>query len=196
VSSTRRKGFPEGTGAWCAGGILCAALLGMRDAGAAEGAPVADGAVKMAIVYNLGKFVDWPANAFPSATAPFTLCVLGSPNRIQDGLDAIESKAVHGRGLKVRLVKGPGEFAGCQILFLADADSRRLEDHLAAAHSQGVLTVSDMDHFTDDGGAVALLLMDNRVRFAINLNATQAANLRISSELLRLAQRVVGAQKP
>jgi hypothetical protein len=180
---------------WRACLVAGAALIAGDRAAAAEGAPIADGAVKMAIVYNLGKFIDWPAGAFAGAAAPFTLCVLGPTERIRDGLDAIETRSVHGRALTVRQVVHSGEFPGCQILYLVDPEARRLPEQLSAAHALGILTVSDAEHFAEDGGGVALLLVENRVRFAVNLNATQAANLRISSELLHLAQHVIGAPR-
>ena len=196
MNRSRRKSFPRGAAAWRAAFLAWVALTGLPTTAAADAAPVADGAVKMAIVYNLGKFIDWPAVSFTGTAAPFTLCVLGPPERIQDGLDAIETKSIHGRTLKVRLVNRSSDFGGCQILFLADVEPRRLEGYLTAAHGLGVLTVSDAEHFAEDGGAVALILIDNRIRFAVNLHATQSANLRISSELLRLAQHVIGVQKP
>jgi YfiR/HmsC-like len=54
-----------------------------------------------------------------------------------------------------------------------------------------VLTVADMDGFLDEGGMIQFLSEDDRVRFAIDVDAAGRATLKISSKLLSLAH-VVG----
>ena len=157
---------------------------------------MSDGAVKMAIVYNLGKFVDWPIDPAIEAPGQLTLCMLGPSDRFQEGLAAIESKPVRGKELRIRRLAYGSELAGCQILFIADAGPERLGSVLATAHALNMLSISDADHFAERGGAIGLLVRDNHVRFAVNLDAARAANIRISSELLRLALSVTGAQHP
>jgi hypothetical protein len=54
-----------------------------------------------------------------------------------------------------------------------------------------VLTVSDTDGFLDAGGMIQFLIENGHVRFAINVDATSRAKLKLSSKLLSLA-RVAG----
>jgi hypothetical protein len=54
-----------------------------------------------------------------------------------------------------------------------------------------VLTVADIDGFLDEGGMIQFLFENDRVRFAIDVNAASRAKLKISSKLLSLAH-VVG----
>ena len=67
-----------------------------------------------------------------------------------------------------------------------DGHRRRLEQ------GTPTLTVSDMDRFIQKGGMVGFILDESRVRFNINLTATQEARLKISSQLLKLAKMVTG----
>ncbi len=61
---------------------------------------------------------------------------------------------------------------------------------LAHLKANPVLTVGDIENFTKAGGVIAFTLEDNRVRFAINVDAAQRAGLKISSKLLSLARIV------
>jgi hypothetical protein len=53
-----------------------------------------------------------------------------------------------------------------------------------------VLTVGEGTQFTRRGGMIGFTLMDNKVRFAVNLAAVDAAKLALSAQLLRLAVNV------
>jgi hypothetical protein len=66
---------------------------------------------------------------------------------------------------------------------------------LGDLHNAPVLTVGETAGFLDAGGMVCFLLEENRVRFAINLDAAEAARLKIGSRLLVLAQSVVGERR-
>jgi len=55
----------------------------------------------------------------------------------------------------------------------------------------GVLTVGDTSGFIESGGGINFLMEENKIRFDINLTAAEKAGLKIRSQLLRLAKRVV-----
>jgi len=66
---------------------------------------------------------------------------------------------------------------------------------LASLHGSTVLTVSDAAGFLDAGGMIQFLNENDRVRFAINTDATTRAKLKVSSKLLSLARPVGGNGK-
>jgi hypothetical protein len=55
------------------------------------------------------------------------------------------------------------------------------------------LTVSDIPSFTNSGGMIGFELIDNRVRFDVNLAAAEKAGLTLSSQLLKVATDVKNA---
>jgi len=55
-----------------------------------------------------------------------------------------------------------------------------------------VLTVSDAPDFLKYGGMIQFVSEDNRVRFAVNLDAVNRTHIVLSSELLRVASSVTG----
>jgi hypothetical protein len=54
--------------------------------------------------------------------------------------------------------------------------------------NRSILTVSDADEFARSGGMIRFRLENNKIRLQINLRAAKAANLAISSKLLRVAE--------
>ena len=50
-----------------------------------------------------------------------------------------------------------------------------------------ILTVGDIADFAQEGGMIGLVEAEQRIRFNINLAAARQANLKLSSQLLKLA---------
>src|SRR5215208_7247618 len=75
--------------------------------------------VKAAYLYNFAKFVEWPAQSFPSPDAPFAICVLG-PDPFGQVLDDVaRGERIQGRPLVVRRLTGWDDAEACQILFVS-----------------------------------------------------------------------------
>jgi hypothetical protein len=143
-------------------------------------------AVKAAYLYKFGIYVEWPADAFASPTAPLNLCVAGS-DPFGGALDnAVSGQHIDKHPIAVRRMKTVDRNAGCHILYLGFDDEQRTEQALAALRGQPVLTVGDRQ----DGGIISFVISDNRVRFNIDEEAAAQSGLVISSKLLSLALHV------
>ena len=79
----------------------------------------------------------------------------------------------------------------CHLLFICPSEKKTVNEIIDLVKNQGVLTVADTQEFLDVGGIVNFVIEDNKVRFDINLTASEKAGLKIRSQLLRLAKRVV-----
>ncbi|MEF8711286.1 MAG: YfiR family protein [Candidatus Accumulibacter propinquus] len=55
---------------------------------------------------------------------------------------------------------------------------------------QAVLTVSDADGFIDVGGAIGIVQGEGRLQFEVNRQALEQAQLKASSNLLKLARNL------
>ncbi len=148
--------------------------------------------VKAAYLYNFGKFVNWPADA--GATSEFDVCVLGS-DPFGALLDAtVSDSTINGKRVVARRIARAQDAAGCRVVFIASSESPRLSSDLAVLSRLHVLTVSDNPHFLARGGMIQFVFEGDRVRFAVNLTAAQEAGLTLSSELLKVATKVIGTQ--
>ena len=164
-------------------------LLFLLAAPLAAAASLPEYQVKAAFVHSFGKYVIWPGAAFAAPTTPFIIGILGT-DPFDDAFAPLLQKNLQNRPLEIRRIDKISEAGGCQILFISRSEQRRLSALLAALKGHNTLTVSDIDGFAHEGGMIQLLLQDNQVHFEINLRAAQAAELTISSNLLKLATTI------
>jgi hypothetical protein len=167
--------------------VLAWALLVIPGAGAQSPKPT-DYDVKAAYLYNFGRFVEWPAKAAPDGS--FTVCVLGQ-DPFGPTLDAtLSGETIGGKSVVAKRISGPEESGSCQILFLSLTEGSHLNKIISTVNKEPVLTVSDMPQFAQRGGMIQFVLEGKKVRFEVNLTATQHAGLTLSSELLKVATTV------
>jgi uncharacterized protein DUF4154 len=148
--------------------------------------------VKAAFLYNFAKFVRWPDD--DPAGRTFVVGVLGK-DPFGDALDrTFSGKTIGNRKAEVRRITAPETAKHVQILFVSSSEKPRLAEILRSLEGSSVLTVGEMDSFTDRGGMIAFRLRDDLVRFEINLDQVKRARLVMSSQLIRLALRVISSQ--
>ena len=171
-----------------------AACVLVGAAGTAGAQQTLEPEVKAAFLYNFTRYVEWPPGMSPPSE-PFRLCVVAE-DVIRGAIKlTVAGESVNGRPLVMTEPQTPEEARTCQILFVGRSESQRASRLLAAVRDQPVLTVSDAARFAQQGGIIEFLLQDNRVRFDVNLSSAQRSQLRISSQLLRVANNVLGAPK-
>lgn len=157
-----------------------------------QGADPADNEyrIKTAFLYNFSSFVSWPEMAYQDK-AEFQLCVVGN-NPFGGALDTLSGKTVHGLPLKVRQLDSAANIHSCQLAYISKSETGNIAGTLKELAGKPVLTVSDIDDFALHGGIIRLKLVDNKVRFDINVDTATHAGLKISSRLLSLATIIQG----
>lgn len=158
-----------------------------RDAAEAERPSQDD--VEAAYLYNFGKFVRWPPLA---AQGPLTICVAGRDAMSQEIARLVAGETIEGRSLEVRTPDRAERVDGCSILFIGLPESGRANEFLSAASGKPMLTVGDAPDFLARGGMIQFVLVEDHVRFSVNLDAATHSNLQLSSELLKVALEVRG----
>jgi hypothetical protein len=147
--------------------------------------------VKAAFLFNFARFVEWPADAFPSADSPLQICILGQDPFGRDFEQMIEDKAVSGHRIEIAHPEGVPQARACQILFIALPDKQQVLQTMQGLKGASVLTVGDAPGFARMGGIINFVLDDNRVRFEINQKAAELAHLKLSARLLTVAKLVL-----
>ncbi len=146
--------------------------------------------VKAAYLYNFGRFVEWPAKATTTKTDSFAICILGE-DPFGPALDVtLAGEMIGNQKVAARRISSLRDSVDCRILFISSSEANRLNKVIDALDNSAVLTVSDIPQFSQHRGMIQLVLEENRIRFEVNLTATQHAGLTLSSELLKLATAV------
>ena len=146
--------------------------------------------LKAVFLFNFSQFVDWPPEAFADERAPLVIGVLGEDPFGAELDAAVLGETVNGRPLAVRRYRRVEEIEQCHILFIARSQRDRLDQILRWIDGRSTLTVGDFEGFARSGGMIRFVPAGTRIRLHINLEAAQAADLAISSKLLRPAQIV------
>lgn len=166
---------------WALRCVLTLPLLATGQAAHAVDAPE----LKVAIVYNILQFVEWPADVDASR---LTLCV-DSASMLSGYFKALVGRPVNKRQLEVAEIgEGFDSWKQCQAVFL-DTGSRRTAALAARLpRTLPILVLGDQA----DGQDLTVQLIENagRIGFNVDLGAARRARLQVSSRLLRLAKKV------
>jgi hypothetical protein len=142
--------------------------------------------VKAAFLLNFTKFVEWRATETTAHNAPINICLQGAP--FGSFIDQIVAdEVVNERRLSVHRLQR-GSSITCHVLFVGGSETDIPE--LLAKMSRGTLTVGEGEQFLRQGGMIAFVIDNRRVRFDVNLRAAQNAGIHISSRLLKVARSV------
>jgi hypothetical protein len=177
-----------GIGSWLLALVL---LNGSLGAPAHPQAP-SEYQIKAAFLYNFARFIEWPTESFKGEGEPLVVGVLGDDpfGSILD--QSLNGKSINGRQLTIKRLKWGQNLRDCQLLFICASEKKRLAQILDSLKGVGVVTISDLNNFCQQGGLIGFILEDNKVRFVINTDVAEQARLRISSKLLSLAKAVLG----
>jgi hypothetical protein len=143
--------------------------------------------VKAAYLLNFTRFIDWPPDAFEGPDAPLSICILGD-DPFGSTLDQIAGgEVVNGHKVTVQRLKRAPMPKSCGVLYVGGQGK---QVKIPAGLGPGVLTVGEGGNFIRDGGMIAFIIDDHRVRFEINEAAAESARFRISSKLLSIARAI------
>ena len=146
--------------------------------------------LKAVFLFNFVQFVDWPPSAAQDSQPPLLIGILGDDPFGSFLDETVRGERVGARSIQVRRYRRIADIEACNILFNSRSESERVPEILSAVKNRPVLTVSDGDGFASQGGIIQFFTDKNRIRIRINLDAAEAANLTISSKLLRVAEVV------
>lgn len=157
--------------------------------------------VVAAFVLNFVRYAEWPDDRFDAADDPIVIVVVGETPVLPYLRAIVKDEKVGERPLRVVEAAPPPEDA-------SEEDLRRFDEAVGRAHVAYLngaavragesmlrrlpraLTVSGVRGFVDRGGMIELYVKDDRVVFDVNQAAMDAAGVKMSSKVLRLAQRV------
>src|SRR4029077_16348988 len=123
-----------------------------------------------------------------SSHAPLVIGILGDDPFGSYLDETVRGQKVNNRALAIQRFRRSTELRNCNILFISQSERYRAAEIVSSLKGRSILTVSDMDGFADSGGMIQFVTEQNKIRVRINLNAVKAANLKVSSKLLSVAE--------
>ena len=147
--------------------------------------------IKAAFLYNFSQFAEWPPEAFADKDSPLVIGVLSSNDPFGGFLEeTVRNESVQGRRLQVKHFTRVAEIQSCHILYIGPSEAKRLDQIVEMMKGKPVLTVSDITDSVSHVVMIGFVNERNKIRFKINAAAARAANISLSSKLLRAAEIV------
>jgi hypothetical protein len=140
--------------------------------------------VKSVFIYNFTKYIRWPSD---DTSGVFIIGILGESDISNPLKEIARKKTVSGREIKIKQYDSIRDVDQCHILFISLWDEEMIPDILNKVKDKSILTVSDIDNFSEQGGMINFILIEGKIKFEINLTSLENANLTAGSELLKLA---------
>jgi hypothetical protein len=149
--------------------------------------------VKAAFLLHFTRLIDWP-----TVTREQPLIVVGvlANEPFAEVLEDVAGRNATKRNLRiVRYASLDRMTARPHVLFVGPDSAAAARRICTTMANHPVLTVGDLPGFAQGGGMIGFRLTDDgRVAFDVNVARTQAAGLKISSQLLKVA-RIVEARR-
>jgi hypothetical protein len=145
--------------------------------------------VKIGFIYNFAKFVTWPKEAFDKDPDTLVLCYVADDPSLK-AFYKLNGKIIKGRKIKVVAFDDGACLEQSHIIFFATQNKDYIQQILEQAKGRSILTIGEVEGFTQWGGVINFFEELNRLRFKVNLAAAQREGLKMSSQLLGSAQIV------
>ena len=139
---------------------------------------------KAVFVYNFIDFIQWPET---DAKSPFKIGIIGQ-SPLEVPLQEIARKTdIAGRNIQVKTYDIDGNFGENHLIFITASQIANLDTISAQTKNKHILTIADTPGLAKQGIAINFVLINDKLRFEINQQALQKAQLKASAQLLKLA---------
>lgn len=146
---------------------------------------------KAAFIFNFTKFVEWEKTE-TNASPTFVIGVLGDSPIYQHLIDLATNKTINNKKIEViNCSTRMPSACKCQIVFVSETvSSTDFKDFVSELSTKNVLFISEKKGFLDQGSAINFLVIENHIKFEINIQSLNKSHLKASSQLLKLATAI------
>jgi uncharacterized protein DUF4154 len=142
--------------------------------------------IKAALVYNILHFIDWQPK-------DLVICVYQPDDEDVSSFHSLPAQTKSGKTLEVKFLHRNGNALiqnNCHVIFVTRKGGDDTYEILNETKNTQRLTIGESDHFIKQGGMINFIRKDLTIKFEINVSALNQADLKISSQVLRIADRV------
>ena len=153
--------------------------------------------VKAAYLLNFAKLAEWPRRALPDGSSPLLICVNGGDPAFLDVLKAVVAgKIIGSHPVAVKSASSVEDRNSCQIIFFRATERKHAQAGVDGLAQAGVLFVGEDESFLRQGGMINLVRDRGSIRFEVNAEALDRAEIHFSSKILALAKTGSGGASP
>lgn len=142
---------------------------------------------KAYFIYTFSKYVEWEDL---DADSTFIIGVIGNSNLVPYLERIAEVKSIKGKKITIQSWQQTNDIGVCHILFIPRSQKDQLNEIRKKTEGRPILTVGDTKGFAQKGVCINLINIRDRIGFEVNMTTIDDTTLKVSSQLLKLANSV------
>lgn len=135
--------------------------------------------LKATFLYRFAQYTQWP----PPPRSPMRFCIMQYPQLLQ----ALQALPIP---VQAKAVEDAPALADCDVLMVGLTERSALQQWQALLAGRQLLIVTDNAEAYRQLGMIQLLTSPDGISFQVNLQRTKSHQLKLGSQLLKLAQQV------
>lgn len=139
---------------------------------------------KAVFVYYFIDYIHWPT---ADSNEPFRIGLLGSSSLGAPLKEIASKRKVGKRNIQIQAYETLKDLKPCDLIFVTQTKKHLIDELSKRITDQNTLTISDGPGLAKLGIAINMVLVNGKLKFEINRQALDNANLKASSQLLKLA---------
>jgi hypothetical protein len=139
--------------------------------------------LKAAFIYNFSKYIDWGNYHHEDV---FVIGVLGDSPIISPLNEIARNNTINNKRIEIRILQDLSEIRNCDMLFISKECRFSLSSVLNNV-VKGVLTISESHDYATQGTDFNFVIVNQKLKFEVNLKALSTSGLKAGSQLLKLA---------
>lgn len=139
--------------------------------------------LKAAFIYRFTSYIEW--ENMPEEE--FSIGIIGESPISKPLKEIAAAKTVQHKKMIIHEFAENSVPGNSQVIFISHKCKASLSEILSRIPKRNVLIITEKPGYAEEGAAINFVIIENRIRFEVNLKALSSAGLKASSQLLKLA---------
>lgn len=142
-----------------------------------------DAKFKALFMYNFTKYLEWPSE---KQKGDFVIGVYGNSPIVEELMVISQKKQVGSQKIVVKRVTSPAEFSSCNILYVPESRSAKIEEIASNCKGKGTALITDKPGLAQAISGINYVMVNGRQNFEINKGHLESQGIKVNSALLSL----------
>lgn len=139
-------------------------------------------------IYNFTNYIEWPKT---SNDNEFSIVILGG-SKLEKPLRYIASvKNINDIPISIISVDNPEKLVACEILIVTDEFADKISALKSSDKLLNTVIISNLIDGLEKGASINFITTGGRIRFEIDHSSIKNQGLKVSSRLLKIAEKVI-----
>jgi hypothetical protein len=138
-------------------------------------------------IYNFTRYIDWPTE---SSSSSFVIDIIGHKSVYEKLKENTANRKIGNKSIQVRYLESINGITKSDILFVGYWQSKEISKVLEKIGNIPTLIIGEKPGLLDSGAGINFVIRGDAIKFEIKPSNIQKYGLKISDDLLKLAEKV------